>query len=115
MSRIDFPTKPIQTVYKDYKTGELVKQRRRPPAKIHEFLPQDQVSLKSAKNLDWPEGETVTIKHISYRSPNVLQIIKKDGQTTFVESSEVNLEKKVGRRRGKQVDDPIQNKYLLWP
>ena len=115
MSRIDFPTKPIQMIFKDYQTGELIKQRRRPPAKTHEMLPKDEVSLKSTKNLDWQEGQTFTVKHISYRSPNVLQLINDRGQTTFVESSEVNLEKHVGRRRGKQIDDPIQNKYLLWP
>ena len=115
MGEIHFPTKPYTVVYKDSKTGDLKTVRRRPPPKLHKLLPKDTVELTSTKNLDWQDDQTYTIKHISYRSPNVIQLMNEEGRTTFVDHDQVKLMEKKGKRDIKQIDDPIQSEYLLWP
>ena len=115
-SVIHFSRKPYQVIYKDFHTGELKTIRRRPAPKTHEVLPTDIVSLKNQKNDDWLEDEEVTVRHISHRSPNVLQIQDEDGQTTFVPSFDVELEEKVAYRFGEIDKDGAEyNRYLRWP
>ncbi|MFK7873288.1 MAG: hypothetical protein AB8C84_08985 [Oligoflexales bacterium] len=115
-SAIHFSRKPYQVIYKDFHTGELKTIRRRPPAKNHEMLPTDVVSLKNTRNEKWQESDEVTVRHISHRAPNVLQVENADGQTTFVPSHDLNLEEKVAWRFGQSSPESSDfNRYLRWP
>lgn len=115
MSEIRFSRKPYTITYKDQQ-GEIQKIKRRPPPKLHEALPTDVVELTTRKNSDWQEGGEFQIKHISRLQPNTIQLVNEEGQTTFVPYYDVRLEKKVAPRGGVPIQDqPIQNRYLLWP
>ncbi|MBP6219113.1 MAG: hypothetical protein KA436_11055 [Oligoflexales bacterium] len=109
--------KPYSVSYKDFHTGEVKKILRRPPEKLHTFLEDDIVELKSSRTKDWPAGEDLTVKHINYRNPNVLQLAKAKGESSFFVYDEVDLVEKVNFSEGAQpqIDDPIANRYLLWP
>ena len=115
MDPIRFSNKPTQRVYQDFHTGELKKVRRRPPPKLHDILPTDVVEITSKKNDDFDVGDEVTVKHVSYRTPNVLQLQNDDGQTTFVGFPSVELEEALAYRVRDQIDDEGANRYLLWP
>ena len=115
MEAIRFPGKPYIVTYRDFHTNELIRIKRRPPAANHAMLPTDKVELKVTKNDDWREGDTDTIKHISYRNPNILQIENEDGLTTFMRSDELELKEKVADRGDSHFDDYGRNRYLTWP
>ena len=111
-----FSRKPYRVVYTDFHTGKLVSVIRRPPEKIHDMLPTDKVELTSARSEDWVEGKEYTVKYISSRQPNTLQIQDEDDRTTFVSSYDLLLRGKVAyRQAAHRADDPVKNEYLLWP
>ncbi|MBI2601751.1 MAG: hypothetical protein HYW48_01735 [Deltaproteobacteria bacterium] len=114
-SPVYFNRKPYTVTYKDWHTGELVRVKRRPSTLEHNIFPLDIVELKQTKNVDWQEGDEFEVKHISDRSPNVLQIQNDDGEATFVEAYDVTLEEEVAPRGKRSIDDPKRNKYLNWP
>ena len=115
METVRFPAKPFYVTYKDFHTDKLMRIKRRPPQANHSMLPTDIVELKTTKNDDWQAGDSETIKHVSYRNPNILQLENDSGQTTFVRSDEVLLKEQVADRGVPSVDDFKRNKYLLWP
>ena len=91
--------------------------RRRPPPKLHEMLPKDEVTLTRKKNDDFQVDDSFKVKHINQRHPNVLQLENDDGQTTFVDYYDLKIERKLGERPGGQnaLDLPENTEYLLWP
>ncbi len=90
--------------------------RRQPPPKLHDIMPEDEVKLTRSKNADFKEGETLTVKGINPRQPNVLQLVNEDGLATFVDYYDAKLETIRSARNGVEVlDMPINNRYLLWP
>lgn len=106
---------PYKISYRDLK-GEQKTIRRVPPPKLHQMLPTDIVSLKNKKNADFDEGDEVTVTHINPRHANTLQLVNDDGQTTFMDYFDVNLEEEVAPRAGvSSMDRPGSNRYLLWP
>jgi len=114
---IRWSREPYNVTY--YKDGEKQTIRRRPPPKLHEALPDDTVTLTRGKNDDFQEGETLKVKSIQQRSPNVLQLMNEDGLSTFVDYRDIRLETKPEERLPPGVESkfelPINNKYLLWP
>ena len=114
MSAIRFSRRPYTVTY--MKDGERQTIRRRPPPKLHDVWPKDLVSLKETKNIDWEADDEFTVKHINPRHPNVLQLINDEGETTFVDHYQVELEEMIGERDGvKPQEMEVNNKYLLWP
>ena len=103
--------------YRDFHTGEMKKIRRSIPKKIHDIIPEDTVKLKYKRNDDWLAGEEFKVKHVSYKNPNILQIINDDDMTTtFVSSYDVNLERVGERDEVRSKNDSIRRKeYLRWP
>ncbi|NRA66333.1 MAG: hypothetical protein HRU19_17740 [Pseudobacteriovorax sp.] len=111
---IQFNRNPYKVTY--YKDGEKKVIRRRPPLKLHDILPQDEVVLKKEKNADFQAGDAFRVKHINQRHPNVLQITNEDGVSTFADYYDLKLEKKFAARGGVDpLDLPENNRYLLWP
>ena len=111
---IQFSRRPYTVKYIDL-NGEMQTIRRKPPPKLHNIWPQDEVNLKEAKNADWEEGE-YSVSHINPKHPNVIQIENSDGQKTFVDYYNLELERAFGNREGKEAMElAINNKYLLWP
>ena len=112
---IQFNRKPYTVSY--MKDGVLKKIRRRPPPKLHEMLPKDEVTLTRKKNDDFQVDDSFKVKHINQRHPNVLQLENDDGQTTFVDYYDLKIERKLGERPGGQnaLDLPENTEYLLWP
>ncbi len=111
---IQFNRKPYKVTY--YQDGVKKTIRRRPPPKLHNMLPKDEVVLKHSKNADFVEGDEFTVKHINQRHPNVLQITNEDGISTFADYYDLKLEKKLSYRNGVHpLDFPENNEYLLWP
>jgi hypothetical protein len=110
-----FKRKPYTVSYLDLK-GEKQTVVRRPPLKAHPMLPTDIVSLKIKRSDDFPEDEELTIKHIPEKHSNTLQLVNDEGQTTFVDYFDVELEEEVAARAGVDPIDKIaNNKYLMWP
>lgn len=111
---IKFDRKPyIVTYYKDGKKHTI---RRVPPPVLHNMLPKDMVRLNRTKNADWKEGQVFSVKYINPKHPNVIQIEDKKGNSTFVPYFDLCLEDKVAMRNGKlPIEEPINNRYLLWP
>lgn len=112
---IHFGRKPYETYY--YKDGERHTYRRRPPEKLHNIWPEDIVSLAVDKNTGFEEGDEVEVVNFNARHPNVLKLENDDGDTTFVEYFDVELEDEVGPRdTGGDLASPTErNRYLLWP
>lgn len=116
---IQFPRKTYKVWYKD-QAGEVQKITRTPPPKLHSIMPQDVVILNQTKSEAWAEGRDYGVKNINWKSPNVLQLEKENGETTFVNYTEVSLQEKAlrqGSRDGVEdpKDDPISSRYLGWP
>ena len=114
MSAVKFTRRPYTITY--MKDGERQTIRRRPPRRAHNIWPEDLVSLKETKNIDWQEGEKVSVRHINPRHPNTLQLVNDDGETTFVEYHQVAHEEKIGLRDGvhpNEIDG--YHPYLVWP
>ncbi len=108
------PRTPYTVTY--MKDGVKHTIRRQPPPKLHEMEVEDEVRLLRSKNDDFKAGETLTVKGISPRQPNVLHLVNEDGLSTFVDYYDANLETMRGQRNGMDVlDMPINNRYLLWP
>ena len=113
---VKFSRKPYTVSYRSIHDGEIHKIRRVPPPKLHDALPKDVVSLTRGKNEDFQEGDEFEVKHIAGRHPNVLQLKNDEGQTTFVDYYDIELEERVAKRNGVDPrDEPINNRYLLWP
>ena len=109
MSVID-SRKPYVVQYRDFHTGALVTVKRRPPPKVHQMLPNDVVTLSTKSGEGWEEGGEYTVKSISPRQPNVLQIENSKGETTFVPYNELTSDAVRG------VSNPVKaNRYLRWP
>ena len=114
MARVSFNQAPYTVVY--YKDNVRQEIRRTPPPKLHDMWPQDKVTLKVGKNDDYREGDEFTVKNISPRQPNVIQLEDKQGKTTFVDYYDLNLEDAIGEREGVAPQDmPRNNRYLVWP
>lgn len=114
MDAITFNRTPYNVTY--FQDGKKVTIRRVPPEKLHETLPTDRVELTTRHSDDFPEGEKYTVKHISTRQPNVLQLENDNGQTTFVPYFETELKDRVAARNGIDPrDEPVNNRYLRWP
>ena len=112
---IKFSRTPYNVTYVDLK-GEKQTIRRVPPPKLHEALPTDVVKLTRKKNDDFNEGDELEVVSITERQPNVLQLQKSDGTRTFIDYYDMQLEKRVALRDGVDpLDEPVNNKYLLWP
>jgi hypothetical protein len=103
--------------YRDFHTNKLVKIQRCPPAKIHDILPTDMVKLSVPRNEDWQAGQSFTVRALTLRNPNVLQLEKSNGETTFVNSQDVELVSKPGTPSTTQGggEASIPSRYLLWP
>lgn len=111
---IKFDRKPYTVQYT--RNGEKKTYRRRPPPKLHDMLPTDKVVLTQSKNEDFRKGQEFTVKNISPRQPNILQVTNKDGVSTFVDYFDLRLEEMVAKREGMNIkDSPQNNRYLLWP
>jgi hypothetical protein len=114
---IKFDRTPYTVKYVDL-NGKQQSIRRVPPEKLHEALPTDVVTLTRKRSDDFTADNDYEVQYISPRNPNVLQLKKPDGNTTFVEyfDTELHEEGKVAFRNG---EDPreraINSKYLLWP
>lgn len=112
---IKFSRKPYTVTYRDLQ-GETKTIRRVPPPKLHDVLPTDVVRLTHKKNDDFKAGEEFEVTSIAERQPNVLQIESSDGTRTFVDYYDVQMERKVAIRDGVDPrDEPVNNRYLLWP
>jgi hypothetical protein len=120
---IDSPRAAPYTIrYKDDKTGEMKTIRRQPPVKLHQTLPKDKVELLSKRSDSFDEGGTYTVKGISPRSPNILQLENGDGETTFIEYHDTKLvsENAEPETSGDNVSPAqasriIKSKYMIWP
>ncbi|WP_141732300.1 hypothetical protein [Oligoflexus tunisiensis] len=111
---VRFSRAPYKVTY--MKDGVQHTIRRRPPPKLHDMEVQDEVRLVHGKNDDFKAGETLTVKGINPRQPNVLHLVNEDGLSTFVDYYDAKLETMRGPRNGMDVIDlPINNRYLLWP
>ena len=111
---ITFDRRPYNVSY--FKDGKKVTIRRVPPEKLHDALPLDRVQLNVRHSDDFPEGETYTVKNVTNRQPNILQLENSDGQTTFVPYFDAELKQRIAPRNGIDPrDEPINNRYLLWP
>ena len=121
-SPIRFDRKPYIISYVDT-DGQQKKIRRVPPPKLHSAMPTDRVELKTRKSDHFRDGEVVTVKHISPRQPNVLQVENEDGQTTFISHYEMVLKDKITESTGIQSNSgsqteesaPVSSGYLDWP
>jgi hypothetical protein len=112
---VKFNRTPYKVSYRDL-NGDLKTIRRVPPPKLHDALPTDVVKLTRKKNDDFQKGDEFEVVSISDRQPNVLQLQRSDGTRTFVDHYDIQLEKRVAFRDGVDPrDEPINNKYLLWP
>lgn len=111
---INFDRTPYKVTY--MQDGKKVTIRRVPPAKLHDVLPTDRVELTTRHSDDFPEGEKYTVKYISTRQPNIMQLENADGQTTFAPYFDTELRDRVAPRNGVDPrDEPINNRYLRWP
>lgn len=111
---VKFDRKPYTVRYT--KDGEQQTYRRRPAKKLHDMLPKDQVRLTRAKNADFAVDDTYSVKHISPRQPNVIQIADEEGNSTFVDYYDLELNQRLSPRDGKEFFELEENqKYLLWP
>jgi hypothetical protein len=96
--------------------GKQKTYRRRPPPKLHDMLPKDEVKLLKSKNSDFQNSDDYTVKSINPRQPNVLQIENDKGQATFVDYYDLQLQEMTAPRDGVDPRDMPQNvEYLLWP
>lgn len=114
-SGIRFSRTPYQVTYRDLR-GELKTIRRVPPPKLHDMLPTDVVSLSRQTSEAFQEGDEVRIKHINPRQANTLQLINAEGATTFVNYTDVVLQRAEAPRPDADPRDmPVNNRYLTWP
>ncbi len=103
-------------VYYDEK-GERQVIRRVPPPRLHTLLPKDEVTITRKRNDDWDEGDRVTVTATTDRQPNTLRVENSKGQHTFLSHREVAFKSRNGEGAEELAldQDPIGNKYLLWP
>ena len=120
-SPIKFDRKPYTITYTD-QNGEQQKIRRVPPPKLHDALPGDRVDISVTKSDDFEKGDAVTIKHINPRHPNVVQVQRSDGKTTFLNFNEFKFDAGSAGASGSNnsgagtaAERPINSRYLLWP
>ena len=99
------------------KDGVQHKIRRRPPKKLHNIFPKDEVVLTRKKNDDFNTDDEFKVKGINKRQPNVLKLENDEGKTTFVDYYDLKLERKLGERKEGQnpLDLPENTDYLVWP
>lgn len=101
--------------------GEMKSIRRVPPPKLHNFVPEDVVTISKKRSDNWDSDEQVKVVGVSARQPNTLWVEKEDGRRTFlpysdvrgVARSEADVEfaEDIRERRS----DPLGSDYLLWP
>lgn len=112
---VRFSRTPYIVKYKD-QHGEIKSIRRVPPPKLHEALPTDIVKLTHKRSDDFEAGDNFEVVNITQRQPNVLQLKNDDGQTTFIDYYDAQLEEERAIRDGVDPRDrPVNNRYLLWP
>ena len=114
-SSVRFSRAPYTVMYQDLK-GEMRSIRRVPPAKLHDALQTDVVTLTTRHNDAFDAGEDFVVKHINPRHPNTLQLVDGDGATAFVESFDIVMKDQVADRPGLEPRDQVHNnRYLTWP
>jgi hypothetical protein len=117
---IKFDRKPYTVSYTD-QNGVKQTIRRVPPPKLHAALPGDKVDITTTKSDDFRSGDSVSVKHINPRHPNVVQVQTSDGRTTFLNFNEFRLngvelqESGSGGGAAKSFERAQNSKYLLWP
>ena len=118
MAEVKFDRTPYTVKY--MKDGVQQKVRRTPPPKLHDLLPEDKVIISRRKGEAWDAGDEVTVKNITSRQPNTLQV-EKDGRTTFLPYFDVRFSERPGapdviaQDDLKVAGDPLGSRYLLWP
>ena len=118
MSNVNTDRRPYIVKYQKDGKEHIIK--RVPPRKLHDMLPQDEVTITRKKNDYWDKGDKVKIRNISGRQPNTLQVENSDGVTTFLSYFDVFFKGRktadiIAEDEAKQAKDPIGSKYLLWP
>ena len=86
-------------------------------------MPEDVVELKRRKSDNFIDGDSVKVKHINPRHPNILKVENAQGQTTFISHYEMVVKQKVSNTtaiRDDSIDDKdstsnIDSSYLDWP
>lgn len=114
---IKFDRTPYTVKYTDLQ-GKQKSLRRVPPEKLHDALPTDVVELTRDRSADFRAGNEFEVVNVTQRQPNVLQLRKDDGQTTFIEYFDMTLHEsgKIAPRAGDDPRDrPHNSRYLLWP
>jgi hypothetical protein len=101
--------------------GDVKVIRRVPPARLHDLMPDDLVTISNKKSENWDSGEEVRVVGVSPRQPNTLWVEKSDGRRTFLPYSDVQgppnpqsgveFAEEIRERRR----DPIGSDYLFWP
>jgi len=116
---IKFDRKPYTVSYTD-QNGVKQTIRRVPPPKLHAALPGDRVDITTTKSDDFRSGDSVSVKHINPRHPNVVQVQTADGRTTFLNFNEfrlngVDIQESGSSGSNKSFERTQSSKYLLWP
>lgn len=111
--------KPYKVTYRSVVDGEMHTIQRRPPKKLHTFLPEDRVELSFKKNDDWRLGEEYEVEAFSKKSPNTIRITNRETKDyTYVPYYDLKLQPKPGESL---IEDekgemrPVSNRYLGWP
>jgi hypothetical protein len=111
---------PYYVRYRDA-DGELKSIRRVPPAKLHDMMPDDVVTISRRRSDNWDDGEEVKVVGINPRQPNTLMVEKEDGKKTFLAYSDVKTKPRsasevaYAEELKERASDPIGSDYLLWP
>ncbi|KAB8029982.1 hypothetical protein [Fluviispira multicolorata] len=108
-----FDRTPYNVEY--YKDGEKQTIRRVPPAKLHDMVAGDEVTINRKKGDDWDAGDNVEIKAINPKQPNTLTLQKENEDYTFLTYDDVDLKTKSMQHLINEGKDPYGSQYLLWP
>lgn len=111
---------PYYVRYRD-SDGELKSIRRVPPAKLHDMMPDDVVTISKKRSDNWENGEEVKIVGINPKQPNTVMVEKENGTRTFLSYTDVKTKPKTAadveyaEELKERANDPIGSDYLLWP
>lgn len=120
VSRTESARSPYYVRYRTAE-GELKSIRRVPPAKLHDMVPDDVVTISRKRSDNWENGEEVKILGINPKQPNTLMVEREDGKTTFLAYTDVKSKPKsaadieYAEELRERASDPIGSDYLLWP
>ncbi|MEY2988772.1 MAG: hypothetical protein RJB13_2293 [Pseudomonadota bacterium] len=111
---------PYYVRYRDM-DGELKSIRRVPPAKLHDMMPDDVVTISRKRSDNWEDGEEVKVIGINPKQPNTLMVEKENGTRTFLAYSDLKTKPRTeadiayAEELRERANDPIGSDYLLWP